>query len=256
MLNEIALEVFSKKDFTQNKILENFYNKLFSDISLQPKPDYFNAAEPIKYKVSDFPLEHIISLAKKHHGNIFLKKRGNPKTIFYFSYAPYMKDNRIFYYGAFIRVANKKFSINDFQKMFEFYLEVFEPGYAYITETKERENISYFYSYDSDGNKERYIIPNFPIWENNQSNIRLPSIFWKTFIGKELIEHMGGEKKFETLKAHSVEKRNNGYLITAYEDFQKKGTPETIEAREKIMEHFGRELFFDIKTSHFNSCKM
>ena len=72
----------------------------------------------------------------------------------------------------------------------------------------------------------------------------IPQITWVNYFGDELVSLIG-EDKFQTLNAHHIEKIYNGYFIMSYLSHKMIDTPEANAEEERIMQHLGKDHFFD-----------
>jgi hypothetical protein len=72
----------------------------------------------------------------------------------------------------------------------------------------------------------------------------LPGVYWVTYFGPGA-KSIVGEYRFDSLRAHSVEKQDGGHLVRVYASSRDVGTPAAARAEAEIMNQLGREHFFD-----------
>lgn len=75
----------------------------------------------------------------------------------------------------------------------------------------------------------------------------LPGVYWVNIFGKLYVDWFG-EDKFKTLPCFYKEKlRDGSYLVQVAEDLNYYKTPEGEKAVQEVIDHLGRDAFFDIK---------
>ncbi|KAB8037974.1 hypothetical protein GCL60_12445 [Silvanigrella paludirubra] len=74
--------------------------------------------------------------------------------------------------------------------------------------------------------------------------ITLPLVTWINYYGSDLVNYIG-EEKFKTLSTYKVEKFYEGYLVMCYPSHKLMEKEEALIEEEKVMQHLGKNHFFD-----------
>ncbi len=243
--NYITLDIYT--NYTEINKIE--FGNHFLDTWLNARedlcPEFF--AETETCKRSEVAKIDIDSLKKKWIDKCqYFKRISKPKFTGMIYWNPYIESN--FKKGKkypvllsiFFSITSKETYIID---MFKFLLPLFLSKYANINTNFSNNNKYQFikeieksicYRY-----KGTYVGTHFP-----QLGMTIPQISWVNYFGDELVSIIG-EEKFQTLKAHHVEKIYNGYFIMSYPSHKMINTPEANEEEERIMQHLGKDHFFD-----------
>lgn len=127
--------------------------------------------------------------------------------------------------------------------LFKLFLPIFYSKYGSIDSRYSIDKKYYFKEendeYDNYRSRGAYVGTHFP-----QLGMTIPQITWVNYFGDELVSLIG-EDKFLSLKAYQIEKIANGYFIMSYPSHKMIDTPEANAEEERIMQHLGREYFFD-----------
>ncbi len=126
-------------------------------------------------------------------------------------------------------------------KYFKFLIEWFEPAFGHLSINEQIDLKHFAYVEDSTGSVEQYV--------GLDIEDTLPGIYWVTYFGRQAIKRIG-VKKFSSLSSGDVENFKDGFLVKAYPSSKEIGSVFAKEAENLILEHLGKDIFFD--KSHFD----
>ncbi|KAB8027415.1 hypothetical protein [Fluviispira multicolorata] len=201
---------------------------------LRPEEFYFAERSKIKFVVSELGVEGLVN-GWPRKCKMFRRKT-KPKF-----------DGMIGYYKnancltVFLTMGQKsEFMI----RLYKLLLNLFKANYGRIQSNEVEIKRNWFYKDFYNATQERRCGTNVNSYDEYGLGFRIPQLSWVNYLGKDLVERIG-EDKFKTLEAYQVEKINDGYLIITNPSHRVHGTEVGYAEEERIMQHLGRQHFFD-----------
>jgi hypothetical protein len=134
----------------------------------------------------------------------------------------------------------KSKSVNEVIRFFEDLFLVSEGDFGFLTMNEDHKNKNFLFR-DLGGGKtsEEFVGHNLEVC--------LPGIYWANVFGKLYVDWFG-EEKFKTLPCFYKEQLKDGsYFVQVAEDLNYYKTPEGERAVQEVLDHLGRDAFFDIR---------
>ena len=125
-------------------------------------------------------------------------------------------------------------------------IEHFEPAYGHCSTSNEHRSKHFVVYQDGAAQAERYL--GLDVGE------RLPGVYWVTYFGPWAITKIG-RTRFDDLPADKVERIGEGYLVHAYTSAKEGGSAGAREVEGRVLQHLGRDLFFDKRLIDIDTLK-
>ena len=230
-MNEYIIGIKTKQDIKNLAFARHLLYSWYENEEAKMRPEFFGSGEPIRHAFKDKGVEGAIEMWRKNNMPIMLRRASTPR----FSVAMSGDFQTLEFPNKCNIWLNKKAKDDIAQKMMYFLIEHFSPAYGFIS-TYEHEKRKHFVKYKS----KRYVGATEERFVGTQIDATFPSIYWLTYFNNDMVEKIG-RKLFDTLTECDIFHYDNGVLIKAYG----KCFDENIDAENRIINHLGKEKFFD-----------
>ena len=219
-------------------------------------PDRCNAYEPIRLKFDrndiSAPIEWVSQV-----GSAVLLKKNRP-----FPYVAQIENQRhmllwegtgkkqklmprrpdqVFLTKIDFWIDTKVLKVTSPEYLRQFFIDLFlvaEGDYGFMTLEADNKNKNYLITRERLGQRMRYV--------GRDLEKCLPGVYWINIFGREYVDWFGRERLASVPCFRREELKDGSVLVQSAEDMHYFETEEAINA-EKIIDHLGRDAFFDIK---------
>ncbi|KAB8027414.1 hypothetical protein [Fluviispira multicolorata] len=233
--NYLIFEIRSKNPEMERKEFGRSFlsDWLSAEEDLRPEEFFFAEGMTKKYLVSELGVEGLVNEWPRNCS--MFRRKTKPKF-----------NGMISYYREkvltiFLTMGQK----SDFMiRLYKLLLRIFKADFGNIRSNDVEIKQNWFYKEFYGVTQERGCGTYAMSYDKYGLGFRIPQLSWVNYLGKDLVERIG-EDKFKTLEAYQVEKINDGYLIITDPSHRVHGTEVGYAEEERIMQHLGRQHFFD-----------
>ncbi len=239
------LELSTDINMGSEEFIKNLLNDWYHHENKLLRPEYYGMGEPIRYSIAERGLDAAVNAWMKNKMPVMLRRKIKPKFTVDMEWRPRRGlDPRVFPWECRIRLAFNALDHNAIS-MLKFIVEKLNPAFAYLTNEDDLK-AKHYIQYKEKGMSISSYIGREPGGKTLPGDVSsmIPGVYWVTFFSKWAIGIIG-RSKFKDLKVHSLEKFNNGYLVTLYKESKEILSENARKIEADTIDKLGRNLFFD-----------